>query len=179
MQYMLKYDSVHGQYKGEIGEKDGKLVVDGKEIAVFAARILRIFDWKGCGAEYNVESTGVFTTTEKARLISRAGREKVSYQRSVSPTPRCLSWVSIRTVHQGHEGCFKRILHNKLSRAHIAKVLNDKFGIVEGFDDYRSRNYCTQKGLLTGLRRKTGEAEEARASILFLHPPGRKGGWKG
>ena len=63
MQYMLKYDTVHGQYKGEVGGKDGKLVVDGKEIAVFAEMDAANIDWKSCGAEYIVEATGIYTTT--------------------------------------------------------------------------------------------------------------------
>ena len=61
MAYMLKYDSVHGQFKGTIDVVDNKLVVNGKSITVFAEREPKDIDWKSCGAEYIVESTGVFT----------------------------------------------------------------------------------------------------------------------
>ena len=64
MKYMLKYDTVHGQFKGEIADKDGKLVVNGKEISVYASMAPEEIPWSECGAEYIIESTGVFTTTE-------------------------------------------------------------------------------------------------------------------
>lgn len=92
MQYMLKYDSVHGQYKGEISSKDGKMVVDGQEIAVFSVMDPKDIDWKSCGAEYIVESTGVFTTIDKASAHLSAGAKKLlSAHRQ--KTPQCLLWV--------------------------------------------------------------------------------------
>jgi len=62
---MFKYDSVHGRFKGSIEAKDGKLVVEGKTISVFAERDPANIPWGSVGADYIVESTGVFTTTEK------------------------------------------------------------------------------------------------------------------
>lgn len=62
---MFKYDSVHGRFKGTVEVKDGKLVVEGKSIAVHAERNPADIPWGKDGAEYIVESTGVFTTTEK------------------------------------------------------------------------------------------------------------------
>ncbi|NLB41434.1 MAG: type I glyceraldehyde-3-phosphate dehydrogenase, partial [Clostridiales bacterium] len=64
MAYMLRYDSVHGQFKGEIEIANGKLVVNGKGVNVYAAMNPEEIPWAECGAEYIVESTGVFTTTE-------------------------------------------------------------------------------------------------------------------
>ena len=66
MAYMLRYDSVHGQFKGDIKVEDGKLVVNGNAINVYASMSPEEIPWNECGAEYIVESTGVFTTTEKA-----------------------------------------------------------------------------------------------------------------
>ena len=77
MVYMFKYDSVHGRFKGSVEAKDGQLWVEGKPIKVFAERDPSNIPWASVGAEYIVESTGVFTTTEKcaysplrARLVS-------------------------------------------------------------------------------------------------------------
>ena len=63
--YMFKYDSVHGRFKGSVEAKDGKLWVEGKPITVFAERDPANIPWGRVGADYIVESTGVFTTTEK------------------------------------------------------------------------------------------------------------------
>ena len=77
MTYMLKYDSVHGQFQGDIAVKDGKLVVNGNEIAVYACKDPAEIPWGACGAEYVVESTGVFTTTEAASAHLKGGAKKV------------------------------------------------------------------------------------------------------
>ncbi|NLF39612.1 type I glyceraldehyde-3-phosphate dehydrogenase, partial [bacterium] len=66
MVYMLKYDTVHGRFKGTVEARDGKLVVNGKAIAVYAAMKPEEIPWKECGAEIVLESTGVFTDMAKA-----------------------------------------------------------------------------------------------------------------
>ena len=66
---MFKYDSVHGRYNGTVEAKDGKLWVDGKPIVVFAERDPANIPWSSVGAEYIVESTGVFTTVDKCAYI--------------------------------------------------------------------------------------------------------------
>ena len=65
MVYMFKYDSVHGRYKGTVEAKDGKLYVEGKPISVFQEKDASNIPWSSVGAEYIVESTGVFTTIDK------------------------------------------------------------------------------------------------------------------
>lgn len=65
MVYMFKYDSVHGRFKGAVEAKDGKLYVEGKAISVFEEKDPANINWAGVGAEYIVESTGVFTTIDK------------------------------------------------------------------------------------------------------------------
>ena len=65
MVYMFKYDSVHGRFKGSIEAKDGKLWVEGKPISVFEEKDPANINWASVGAEYIVESTGVFTTIDK------------------------------------------------------------------------------------------------------------------
>lgn len=75
--FTFRYDSTHGQYKGEVSAADGKLVVDGKTITVFSERDPSAIPWGSVGAKYVVESTGVFTTLEKAGAHHKGGAEKV------------------------------------------------------------------------------------------------------
>ena len=74
---MFKYDSAHGNFKGEVKEENGNLVVNGKTIKMFQKRDPAEIPWAKCGAEYIVESTGVFTTTEKASAHLKGGAKKV------------------------------------------------------------------------------------------------------
>jgi glyceraldehyde 3-phosphate dehydrogenase len=144
MQYMLKYDSVHGQYKGEIGEKDGKLVVDGQEITVLAEMNPQDIDWKSCGAEYIVESTGVFTTTEKASAHFKGGAKKV-----VISAPSADAPMFVMGVNQDKYTKDMKVVSNASCTtnclAPVAKVLNDKFGIVEGLMTTVHATTATQK----------------------------------
>ena len=86
MVYMFKYDSTHGQFNGTVEEKGGKLVINGQEISVFCERDPSAIKWGSAGAETVVESTGVFTTIEKASLHLFQLRP---------PMPQCLSWASM------------------------------------------------------------------------------------
>jgi len=73
MVYLFKYDSTHGRFKGDVTHKDGNLVVNGKTIAVFQERDPASIPWSKAGAEYIVESTGVFTTIDKASAHLKGG----------------------------------------------------------------------------------------------------------
>ncbi|HEX7511151.1 MAG TPA: glyceraldehyde 3-phosphate dehydrogenase NAD-binding domain-containing protein, partial [Chitinivibrionales bacterium] len=73
MAYMLKYDTVHGRFKGTVDVKDGKLVVNGKAIRITAERDPANLKWGDIGAEYVVESTGLFLDKEKAGAHLKAG----------------------------------------------------------------------------------------------------------
>ena len=131
MVYMLKYDSVHGKFDGEVSAKDGKLVVNGKEITVFNCMYPKDIDWKSCGAEYIVESTGVFTTTEKASAHFNGGAKKVVISAPSSDAPMFVMGVNHNTYNKdmkviSNASCTTNCL------APLAKVLNDKFGLVEG-----------------------------------------------
>ncbi|CAF4509388.1 unnamed protein product [Rotaria socialis] len=77
MVYMFKYDSTHGRFKGEVSAKDGKLIVNGKEISVFTEKEPSHIPWGQLGAEYIIESTGVFTTIDKCQSHLQAGAKKV------------------------------------------------------------------------------------------------------
>ena len=77
MVYMFKYDSTHGRFKGDISVEGDKLKINGKMIHVFGERDPTAIQWGSAGAEYVVESTGVFTTTEKASAHFSGGAKKV------------------------------------------------------------------------------------------------------
>ena len=146
MVYMTKYDTVHGHFKGEIEAKDGKLVVNGKEIAVFACKDPAEIAWSSCGAEYIVESTGVFTTTEKASAHLKGGAKKVviSAPAKDKETPTFVMGVNNKEytkdmVVVSNTSCTTNCL------APLVKVVNDNFGIVEGLMSTVHATTATQK----------------------------------
>ena len=146
MVYMTKYDTVHGHFKGEIEAKDGKLVVNGKEIAVFACKDPAEIAWSSCGAEYIVESTGVFTTTEKASEHLKGGAKKVviSAPAKDKETPTFVMGVNNKEytkdmVVVSNASCTTNCL------APLVKVVNDNFGIVEGLMSTVHATTATQK----------------------------------
>lgn len=131
MTYMLKYDTVHGQFNGTIATEGDKLVVNGKKIAVFAAMNPEEIPWSSCGAEYIVESTGVFTVTEKASAHFKGGAKKVVISAPSKDAPMFVMGVNQDTYKKdmkvvSNASCTTNCL------APLAKVINDNFGIVEG-----------------------------------------------
>jgi glyceraldehyde 3-phosphate dehydrogenase len=131
MVYMLKYDTVHGQFKGTVEAKDGKLVVNGKAISVYAAMKPEEIPWKECGAEYVVESTGVFTEIEKCQAHFAAGAKKVIISAPSKDAPMFVMGVNEKKYTKdmnvvSNASCTTNCL------APMAKVVNDNFGILEG-----------------------------------------------
>jgi len=131
MVYMFKYDSTHGQYKGEVSAADGKLVVDGKTITVFSERDPSAIPWGSVGAKYVVESTGVFTTLEKAGAHHKGGAEKVIISAPSADAPMFVMGVNEEAYNPdmkivSNASCTTNCL------APLAKVINDNFGILEG-----------------------------------------------
>lgn len=145
MKYMLKYDSVHGQFQGTIETEDNYLVVNGKKIRVFACKEPAEIGWKECGAEYIVESTGVFLTKEKAQAHITAGAKKVIMSApSKDDTPMFVMGVNENTytkdmVFVSNASCTTNCL------APLVKVVNDNFGIVEGLMTTVHSTTATQK----------------------------------
>ena len=132
MAYMLRYDTMHGQFKGSIEIKDGKLVVNGKAIRVTAEKNPADLKWNEVGAEYVVESTGLFLTKEKAQGHIDAGAKYVVMSApSKDDTPMFVCGVNLEKYTPdmqfvSNASCTTNCL------APMAKVLNDNFGIVEG-----------------------------------------------
>lgn len=144
MVYMLKYDSIHGQFKGDVCTKDGKLVVNGNEITVFAEKEPEKIDWKSCGAEYIAEATGVFTTIEGASKHLVGGAKKVVITAPSKDAP-----MFVMGVNQDKYTKDMTIVSNASCTtnclAPLAKVINDNFGIVDGLMTTVHSTTATQK----------------------------------
>ncbi|HAC22294.1 MAG TPA: type I glyceraldehyde-3-phosphate dehydrogenase [Porphyromonadaceae bacterium] len=131
MAYMLKYDTVHGRFNGTVDVKDGQLVVNGNAIRVTAERNPADLKWDAIGADYVVESTGLFLTKETAAKHIEAGAKYVVMSApSKDDTPMFVCGVNLdaytgQTI-VSNASCTTNCL------APIAKVINDKFGMIEG-----------------------------------------------
>ncbi|TWU02059.1 type I glyceraldehyde-3-phosphate dehydrogenase [Neorhodopirellula pilleata] len=142
--YMLKYDSVHGPFQGEVSVKDGKLVVNGNEIRITAERDPASLAWGDIGADIVVESTGFFLTKEAAQGHIDAGAKKVVMSAPSKDDTRMFVMGVNDDSYDGeifvsNASCTTNCL------APIAKVLNDKFGIKRGLMTTVHATTATQK----------------------------------
>lgn len=144
MVYMLKYDTMHGRFDGTVEAKDGKLVVNGQAIRVTAEKDPANLKWDEVGAEYVVESTGLFLTKEKAEAHLKAGAKRVVMSApSKDDTPMFVMGVN-HTKYAGepivsNASCTTNCL------APLTKVINDKFGVIEGLMTTVHSTTATQK----------------------------------
>ncbi|MCA9998546.1 MAG: aldehyde dehydrogenase, partial [Anaerolineales bacterium] len=142
--YMLKYDSTHGRFNGTVAVENGNLVVNGRSIRVTAERDPKNLKWDEVGAEYVLESTGLFLTDEKARAHIEAGAKRVVMSApSKDSTPMFVMGVNHKT-YAGQDivsnaSCTTNCL------APLAKVLNDSFGIKDGLMTTVHATTATQK----------------------------------
>ncbi|GAB7086624.1 type I glyceraldehyde-3-phosphate dehydrogenase [Marinifilum fragile] len=145
MAYMLKYDSTHGKFNGEVEVKDGQLIVNGNVVRVTAERNPADINWGAVEAEYVVESTGLFLTKETAQGHIDAGAKKVVMSApSKDDTPMFVMGVNNKEYTNdmtfvSNASCTTNCL------APVAKVLNDKFGIIEGLMTTVHATTATQK----------------------------------
>ena len=145
MAYMLKYDSVHGTFNGDVGVKGGNLVVNGNEIRITSEKDPASLKWDEVDAEYVVESTGLFLTKEKAQGHLQAGAKKVVMSApSKDDTPMFVMGVNNQSYSPDMDfvsgaSCTTNCL------APVAKVLNDNFGIKEGLMTTVHATTATQK----------------------------------
>ncbi|NOY97268.1 MAG: type I glyceraldehyde-3-phosphate dehydrogenase [Chlorobi bacterium] len=145
MAYMLKYDSTHGRFKGEVAVEDGALVVNGQKIRVTSEKDPASLKWGEVGAEYVVESTGIFLTKEKARGHIDAGAKKVVMSApSKDDTPMFVMGVN-NTAYTNDMDFVSNASCTTNCLAPIAKVLNDNFGIIEGLMTTVHATTATQK----------------------------------
>ena len=146
MVYMTKYDTIHGRFNGTVEIKDEKFTVNGKAIEVFDLMNPAEIPWGKVGADYVVESTGVFTTTEKCKAHLEGGAKKViiSAPAKDAETPTFVMGVNQNTYTKdmkvvSNASCTTNCL------APLAKVINDNFGIVEGLMTTVHATTATQK----------------------------------
>jgi glyceraldehyde 3-phosphate dehydrogenase len=129
--YMLQYDTVHGQFKGTAENKGGKFIVNGKEVAFFACMKAEEIAWGSVGADYVVESTGVFTTIDSASAHLKGGAKKVVISAPSNDAPMFVMGVN-HTSYKKDMNIVSNASCTTNCLAPLAKVINDKFGIVEG-----------------------------------------------
>ena len=145
MSYMLRYDTVHGKFNGTVEVKDGKLVVNGKAIRVTAEKDPSNLKWNEVGAEYVIESTGLFLDKAKAEAHIKAGAKRVIISApSKDDTPMFVYGVNHKTYTKdmtiiSNASCTTNCL------APITKVLHDNFGVVEGLMTTVHSTTATQK----------------------------------
>jgi len=144
MVYLFKYDSVHGQFKGEVGKHGEKFVVNGKEIAVFTSKDPGTIPWGSVNADIIVESSGVFTDKTKAEAHLKGGAKKVIISAPSENAPMFVIGVNEHTYKPdiavlSNASCTTNCL------APLAKVIHEKFGIVEGLMTTVHATTATQK----------------------------------
>jgi glyceraldehyde 3-phosphate dehydrogenase len=142
--YMLKYDSVHGRFDGEVEVKDGKLIVNGNEVRITAERNPEDLKWDEIGAEYVIDATGIFTTKEKAGLHLKAGAKKVVISAPSPDAPMYVMGVNHKEL-TAEENVFSNASCTTNCLAPIAKVLHDNFGITDGLMTTIHATTATQK----------------------------------
>merc|ERR1712168_1233755 len=134
MGYMFKYDSTHGRFKGEVSLKGGKLNVDGKLINIHNEREPGNIPWRTDGAEYVVESTGVFTTVEKAG--QHFGKDNMNCKKVVISAPSADAPMFVMGVNEEKYDNSLNVVSNASCTtnclAPLAKVIHQKFGIEDG-----------------------------------------------
>lgn len=131
MVYMFQYDSTHGRFKGTVTTEDNKLIINGHSIMIFAEREPAKIDWKSTGACYVVESTGVFTTIEKAKVHIQGGAQKVIISAPSADAPMFVMGVNEQNYKKdmsvvSNASCTTNCL------APLVKVIHENFTIAEG-----------------------------------------------
>ena len=146
MEYMLKYDSVHGRFEGtiEVDHDSNSIIVNGEKVKVFSEMDAGNIDWKSVDAEYIMECTGVYTTIEKASAHLKGGAKKVIISAPSADAPMFVMGVNEDKYTKdmtviSNASCTTNCL------APLAKVIHDKFGIVEGLMTTVHATTATQK----------------------------------
>ena len=165
MGYMLKFDTVHGRFKGTIDVQGDKLVVNGKSISVYSCMNAADIPWTECGAEYILECSGINTTVERASEHLKAGAKKVVISAPSKDAPMFVMGVNHDTYTKdmtvvSNASCTTNCL------APLAKVINDNFGIVEGLMTTVHSITATQK-TVDGASKKDWRGGRAAAHNII------------
>jgi glyceraldehyde 3-phosphate dehydrogenase len=163
---MLKYDSVHGVFKGEVTHDDAAIYINGRRIAVTAKMDAAEIPWGASGADFVCESTGVFTTLQGASAHLKGGAKKVVIS---APSPDAPMYV-MAVNHQDYNAATEHVVSNASCTtnclAPLAKVVNDAFGIKEGLMTTVHATTATQK-TVDGPSRKDWRGGRAAANNII------------
>ena len=165
MAYMVKYDSAHGRFDGEVKSEEGKLIVNGKSINVYNEMDPNNIPWAKEGVEYVLECSGVFTTMEKAQAHLNAGAKKVVISAPSKDAPMFVMGVNNETYDPSmnivsNASCTTNCL------APLAKVINDNFGIKDGLMSTVHATTATQK-TVDGASKKDWRGGRAAAGNII------------
>ena len=144
MVYMLKYDSTHGRFDGEVSARDGKLIVNGRAIHVYAEKDPSNIPWSESGALYVIDSTGVFKSIEKASAHLKGGARKVVVSAPSEDAPMYVCGVNLDS-YKPSDNIVSNASCTTNCLAPLAKVVHDKFGIIEGLMSTVHATTATQK----------------------------------
>ena len=165
MAYMVKYDSAHGRFDGEVSSRDNLLIVNGKEIKVYNEMDPKNIPWGEDGVDYVLECSGVFTTMEKANAHIEAGAKKVIISAPSKDAPMFVMGVNNETYDPSmnivsNASCTTNCL------APLAKVINDNFGIKDGLMTTVHATTATQK-TVDGASKKDWRGGRAAAANII------------
>ena len=165
MAYMVKYDTMHGRFKGEVSAKDGRLVVNGKEIKVYNEMDPKNIPWGNDGVEYVLECSGAFTTMDKAKAHLEAGAKKVIISAPSKDAP-----MFVMGVNNDKYTTDMNIISNASCTtnclAPLAKIINDNFGIKDGLMTTVHSTTATQK-TVDGASKKDWRGGRAAAGNII------------
>ncbi len=165
MAYMVKYDTIHGKFEGEVTSKENTLVVNGKEIKVYNEMDPANIPWGKDGVDYVLECSGVFTTMEKAQAHIKGGAKKVVISAPSKDAPMFVMGVNNEKYDPSmnivsNASCTTNCL------APLAKVINDNFGIVDGLMTTVHSTTATQK-TVDGASKKDWRGGRAAAANII------------
>jgi len=163
--HMFYYDSVHGKFKGTVEAKDGKLIINGLAITMFAEKDPGAIPWASAGADYIVESTGLFTNADKAKLHLKGGAKKVVISAPSDNAPTFVMGVNEHTYKPdmdvvSNASCTTNCL------APLAKVVHENFGIVEGLMTTIHAVTATQNTVDGLIRKGMRDARAAYSNVI-------------
>jgi len=166
MVYMFKYDSTHGRHKGTVSHGDGKLIINGKSITVSMCRDPAEIKWADAGAEYVVESSGVFTTLDKAGKHMQGGAKKVIISAPSADAPMFVMGVNEKTYDKATMDIVSNASCTTNCLAPLAKIINDEFGIEEGLMTTVHATTATQKTVDGPSAKKWRDGRGASQNII-------------
>ena len=165
MAYMVKFDTVHGRFKGDVKAEDGKLIVNGKKINVYNEMDPKNIPWGKDGVEYVLECSGVFTTMEKAQAHLEAGAKKVIISAPSKDAPMFVMGVN-NDKYTNDMNIISNASCTINCLAPLAKVINDNFGIKDGLMTTVHSTTATQKTVDGASKKDWRGGRAASANII-------------